>query len=52
MHHWTAAVTDDCSSLRLSGGSVSIDLGLSASVRGYIVDGVESSSSQSSAGTT
>jgi hypothetical protein len=50
LHHWTAALTDDCSSVRLSGGSVSIDLGLSASVRTYIVDGFEPSSSHSSPG--
>jgi hypothetical protein len=52
MHHWTAALTDDRSSLRLSGGSVSVDLGLGASVRSYIVDGLEPSSSQSSPGAT
>jgi hypothetical protein len=40
MHHWTAAVTDDRSSVRLSGGSVSLDIGLGASVLAYIVDGV------------
>jgi hypothetical protein len=40
MHHWSAAVTDDRSSVRLSGGSVSIDLGLGAAVLSYIVNGV------------
>jgi hypothetical protein len=40
LHHWSAAITDDGSSVRLSGGSVSLDIGLSASVREYIVAGV------------
>ena len=39
LHHWHTTITNDDSSLRLSGGSVSIDLGLSASVRTYILDG-------------
>src|SRR2546421_1651854 len=30
LHGWTAALTDDATGLRLGGGSVSIDLGLSA----------------------
>jgi hypothetical protein len=41
MHHWTAAITDDHARLRLAGGSVSIDLGLSASLLRYISEGVE-----------
>jgi hypothetical protein len=41
MHQWTAAITDDRARLRLSGGSVSIDLGLSASLLRYIAEGVE-----------
>lgn len=40
LHHWSAAITDDHARLRLSGGSVSLDLGLSASVLAYINDGV------------
>jgi hypothetical protein len=40
MHHWSAEITDDRSSVRLSGGSVSLDLGLGVSVLSYIVDGV------------
>jgi len=40
LHHWSAAITDDFSSVRLSGGSVSIDVGLGASVLSYIVEGV------------
>jgi len=44
MHHWSAEITDDCSSLCLSGGSVSLDLGLGASVLSYIVDGVPAQS--------
>ena len=41
MHHWTAAITDDRARLRLTGGSVSIDLGLSASLLRYLNEGVE-----------
>jgi hypothetical protein len=39
MHGWTAAITDDGCRVHLEGGSVSIDLGLSANVTGYIQDG-------------
>ena len=41
-HHWKVAITDDGARLHLSGGSVSLDLGLSASILRYIVgpDGV------------
>lgn len=39
LHDWDAQVTDDGARLRLEGGSVSIDLGLSASVLRYITDG-------------
>jgi hypothetical protein len=42
MHGWTAAITDDAARLRLGGGSVSIDLGLSPSITSYIEDGVHS----------
>jgi hypothetical protein len=37
MHGWDAEVTDDYGGLRLSGGSVTIDLALSPSIRDYIV---------------
>lgn len=40
LHHWRAEVTDDHARLRLSGGSVSLDLSLSPSVRAYINHGV------------
>ena len=36
MRHWVAAITDDGARLRLSGGSVSLDLGLSATMMHYI----------------
>ena len=36
MHRWDAAITDDGARLRLSGGSVSLDLGLSATLMHYI----------------
>lgn len=39
MHGWTAAITDDAARVRLGGGSVSIDLGLSAAITSYILDG-------------
>ena len=35
-HHWNAAITDDAARLRLGGGSVSLDLGLSATLLRYI----------------
>jgi hypothetical protein len=41
MHGWNAAITDDGCSVHLDGGSVSIDLGLSASITEYIQDGVK-----------
>jgi hypothetical protein len=36
MHHWKAEITDDAARLRLSGGSVTLDLGLSAALLDYI----------------
>jgi hypothetical protein len=36
LHGWSAKITDDHCRLRLSGGSVSIDLGLSAELLRYI----------------
>jgi len=36
LHGWTAALTDDGCRLHLSGGSVSLDLGLGSSVMSYI----------------
>jgi hypothetical protein len=41
MHGWNASITDDGSRVHLDGGSVSIDLGLSANVTAYIQDGVD-----------
>ena len=35
-HNWSAEITDDGARLRLSGGSVSLDLGLSAAILHYI----------------
>jgi hypothetical protein len=35
-HNWAAEITDDGARLRLSGGSVSLDLGLSATILRYI----------------
>jgi hypothetical protein len=40
LHGWTAEITDDGCRLHLDGGSVSIDLGLSAGIIRYIEDGV------------
>lgn len=39
LHDWDASITDDSARLRLSGGSVSIDLGLSATILRYIEHG-------------
>jgi hypothetical protein len=39
LHHWTAEITDDACRLRLSGGSVTLDLGLSATIMQYIDSG-------------
>lgn len=36
LHGWTAVLTDDGCRLHLSGGSVSLDLGLGSSVMSYI----------------
>lgn len=40
LHGWMAAITEDGARLRLDGGSVSLDLGLSAGITGYIEAGV------------
>jgi hypothetical protein len=40
LHGWDAAVTQDGSAVRLSGGSVSLDLSLSAAVARFIEDPV------------
>lgn len=40
MHGWSAAITTDGARLHLGGGSVSLDLGLSAGITGYIEHGV------------
>jgi hypothetical protein len=39
LHGWTTAITDDCCRLHLEGGSVSLDLGLSAGITAYILNG-------------
>jgi hypothetical protein len=39
-HGWEAAVTDDACRLRLTGGSVSLELGLGATVMDFIEHGV------------
>ena len=40
LHGWTAAITDDGTRVHLGGGSVSLDLGLSAGITSYIEQGV------------
>ena len=40
LHGWDAAITDDAACIHLAGGSVSLDLGLSAAITRYIQDGV------------
>ena len=39
LHGWQVGITDDAARVRLSGGTVSIDLGLSASILEYIESG-------------
>jgi hypothetical protein len=39
LHGWTAAITDDAARVHLDGGSVSLDLGLSAAITTYIENG-------------
>ncbi len=41
MHGWSAAISDDGHRVHLEGGSVSIDLALSANLAAYINDGVK-----------
>ena len=40
LHGWTAEITDDATRVHLTGGSVTLDLGLGAAVTSYIEDGV------------
>jgi hypothetical protein len=40
LHGWNAKITDDAWRLRLDGGSVSLDLGLSAGITAYIQKGI------------
>lgn len=49
LHGWTAEITDDRYRLRLSGGSVSLDLGLGAGIKAYIEGGVRSGRERSHA---
>ncbi len=37
MHGWQAEITSDYARVRLSGGSVSVELGLSPTIRSYIM---------------
>jgi hypothetical protein len=48
-HDWHAQITDDGARLRLSGGSVTLDLGLSAALMRYIEGGVGSAGGESAA---
>ena len=40
LHGWKAAISDDACRIHLGGGSVSLDIGLSAAITGYICAGV------------
>jgi hypothetical protein len=42
LHGWTASITEDGTRVHLTGGSVALDLGLSAGITSYIQDGVAS----------
>jgi hypothetical protein len=39
LHGWSGSISDDASRLHLSGGSVSIDIALSAAIMRYIENG-------------
>jgi hypothetical protein len=41
LHGWNATLSDDASRVHLDGGSVSVDVGLSPAITGYIVDGAQ-----------
>jgi hypothetical protein len=41
LHGWNATLSDDASRVHLDGGSVSVDVGLSQAITGYIVDGAQ-----------
>ena len=41
LHGWTAGISDDATRVHLAGGSVSLDLGLSAGITGYIEAGLD-----------
>ena len=43
MHGWSAKISDDGSRLHLDGGSVALDLGLSAGITTYIEQGMTAS---------
>jgi len=42
LHNWSAAISDDGARVQLTGGSVTLDIGLSASLLHYIEDGAAS----------
>jgi len=43
LHDWTTEITEDADRLRLTGGSVTLDLGLGATLRRYIEQGLNGS---------
>ena len=45
LHDWQTEITDDANRLRLTGGSVTLDLGLSATLLHYIEHGANGSTS-------
>ena len=45
LHEWQTEITDDCDRLRLTGGSVTLDLGLSATILRYLEHGPNGSTS-------
>ena len=45
LHDWQTEITDDSDRLRLEGGSVTLDLGLSATIMRYIEQGPDDSAS-------
>jgi hypothetical protein len=45
LHGWEGTITEDGCRLRLSGGSVTLDLGLGAALMGYITAGLHAAAS-------
>jgi hypothetical protein len=49
LHGWTVTMTEDGTRLHVAGGSVSLDLGLSAGITRYVEEGVDAFSRRGAA---